>query len=134
VMDRRRFLQRLPRVLNAWIAEAAVESAETALRTPDDAAKIPPDIVEALRYRHSRLKEAFSEKGHFTQHQMLGRGDVVQTAAEEMGHDYILLMQFSPDDALGWSFGDSGVLQYWIHPADLAARRFENAILTIESH
>jgi hypothetical protein len=23
---------------------------------------------------------------------------------------------FSPDDALGWSFGDSGVLQYWIHP------------------
>ena len=41
---------------------------------------------------------------------------------------------FSPDDALGWSFGDSGVLQYWIYPADLAARRFENAILTIESH
>jgi uncharacterized protein YwqG len=45
-----------------------------------------------------------------------------------------LLLQLSPDDPRGWHFGDHGVLQYWIHPAGLAERCFENSILTIEGH
>jgi uncharacterized protein YwqG len=139
VMERRRryFLQCLPHVLNNWISVAAVESAEPALMAPDGVEQIPTAIIEALRYRHTVLKDpAFSKDGHYAQHQMLGKGDLVQTAADEMGQEqgYILLLQLSPDDPLGWSFGDSGVLQYWIHPADLAARRFENSILTIEGH
>ncbi len=139
VIERRRryFLQCLPHVLNSWMSLAAIESAEAALRATDGAGQIPADVVEALRYRHTVLKDpSFSKDGHFSQHQMLGKGDVVQTAADVMGQEegYILLLQLSPDEALGWSFGDSGVLQYWIHPADLAARRFENSILTIESH
>lgn len=134
--DRNHILQRLPHVLNKWISVAAIESVEAALREPGGAAQIPAEIIEALRYRHTPLKEPFSEKGDYSQHQMLGRGELVQTAAGEMGEEegYILLLQLVPDDALGWSFGDAGVLQYWIHPADLAARRFENSILTIESH
>jgi hypothetical protein len=135
VMERRRFLQRLPHVLNEWISVAAIESSETALMAPDGAAQIPTAIIEALRYRHAVLKDpTFSKDGHFAQHQMLGRGRQVQTAADEMGQEYILLLQLSPDDPLGWGFGDYGVLQYWIHPADLAGRRFENTVLTIECH
>src|SRR6185369_14926080 len=41
VMERRRFLQRLPHVLNEWISVAAIESSETALMAPDGAAQIP---------------------------------------------------------------------------------------------
>src|SRR5262249_48650590 len=137
VVERRRryLLERLPHVLNEWLSVAAVESAEDALMAPAGAEQIPAAIIEALRYRHTVLKDpTFSRDGHFAQHQMLGKGDLVQAAADEMGQDHILLLQLSPDDPLGWRFGDSGVLQYWIHPADLAARRFENSILTIESH
>lgn len=134
---RRSFVNCLPHVLNEWMSVAAIESAEAALMAPDGAGQVPAGIVQVLRYRHAVLKDpAFSKDGEFTQHQMLGVGRSVQTAADEMGGEegYILLLQLSPDDPLGWSFGDHGVLQYWIHPADLAARRFENSILTIESH
>jgi uncharacterized protein YwqG len=65
---------------------------------------------------------------------MLGRGEIIQTAAEEMAAEYIMLLQLRPDEALGWRMGDYGAAQYWIHPADLAARRFENTFLTFESH
>jgi uncharacterized protein YwqG len=65
---------------------------------------------------------------------MLGRGRVIQTAADEMAREHVLLLQLSPDEALGWDLGDNGALQYWIRPADLAARRFEQSVLTFESH
>jgi uncharacterized protein YwqG len=59
---------------------------------------------------------------------------VIQVAADEMAREHVLLLQLSPDEALGWSMGDQGALQYWIRPADLAAHRFENTVLTFESH
>jgi uncharacterized protein YwqG len=59
---------------------------------------------------------------------------VIQTAADEMAREHVLLLQLSPDEALGWDLGDNGALQYWIRPADLAARRFEQSVLTFESH
>lgn len=134
-VERTYIQKRLPMVLNEWLSVAAVESIESALGDPNGADQIPPQIVEAVRYRHSVLKGgAFSEHGHFAQHQMLGRGRVIQTAGDEMAQQYILLLQLSPDEALGWRMGDAGALQYWIHPADLAACRFENTVLTFECH
>jgi uncharacterized protein YwqG len=47
---------------------------------------------------------------------------------------YVLLLQLGPDAALNWTVGDMGPLQYWITPEDLAAKRFENTVLTIESY
>jgi uncharacterized protein YwqG len=76
----------------------------------------------------------FSSRGEYAQHQMLGRGRLIQTAADEMADEHILLLQLSPDEALGWHMGDYGALQYWIRPADLAAQRFDNTVLTFESH
>lgn len=123
------------RKLNGWIAEAAELSAETALRDPAAAAQIPARYVDALRYWHTPLKQhLFEPNGYYMQHQMFGRGRCVQDAYERWGETHVMLMQFSPDQALGWRLGDNGVLQYWMTPIDLAAGRFERAILTFEGH
>jgi hypothetical protein len=135
IIERRYEHKRLPLVLNEWISTAAIEGAESALADPDGRRQLPDTVVEALRYRHNVLREPrFSEDGEYAQHQMLGRGDVIQVAADDMAAEHILLLQLRPDDGLGWLMGDYGAMQYWIHPADLAARRFENTVLTFESH
>ncbi|HUQ82070.1 MAG TPA: DUF1963 domain-containing protein [Gemmatimonadaceae bacterium] len=134
-VERRYDQHRLPNALNDWLSVAAVESVESALQEPDQADQIPAHIVEAVRYRHTVLRDpGFSDRGEYAQHQMFGHGRAVQVAADEMADEHVLLLQLSPDDPMGLQLGDSGVLQYWIHPADLAAQRFENTVLTIESH
>ncbi|PBC11632.1 DUF1963 domain-containing protein [Mesorhizobium sp. WSM3859] len=135
VLERHYMHKRLPMVLNEWIARAAVEGAESALTDPDGIAQLPDAVVEALRYRHSVLRDPdFSKNGSYAQHQMLGRGVAIQDAAELMAPEHILLLQLRWDNALDWHMGDAGAAQYWIRPADLAARRFENTVLTFESH
>jgi hypothetical protein len=113
----------LPMILNDWIAFAAVHGAEAGLLDKDAAELIPADVVAALAQRHSARK-----------HQMFGEGQVVQVAAEDMKDRYILLLQLGPDATLNWTVGEMGPLQYWITPEDLAARRFENTLLTIEAY
>ncbi|HET6156735.1 MAG TPA: DUF1963 domain-containing protein [Dongiaceae bacterium] len=127
--------KQLPAVLNEWLSEAAILSAEGCLADPGAAKRIPAEVVNALRWRHAVLKRsAFESDGSYLQHQMMGRGRTVQVAADEMAERYVLLLQLGPDDALGWQMGDNGVMQYWITPADLAARRFDHTVLTFESH
>ena len=65
---------------------------------------------------------------------MLGEGEVVQVAADDMKDRYVLLLQLGPDTALDWTVGEMGPLQYWITPEDLVAKRFENTVLTIEAY
>jgi len=43
-------------------------------------------------------------------------------------------MQFDTDYGMDWMWGDCGVLQYWITPQDLKARRFDRVIVTLEGH
>ena len=114
---------RLPLVINQWLAIAAIHGAEGGLTDPAGAALIGPDVVAALAHRHAARK-----------HQMLGEGEVVQVAADEMKDRYLLLLQLGPDLALNWTVGEMGPLQYWITPEDLAAKRFENTVLTIEAY
>lgn len=114
---------RLPLVINKWLEIAAIHGAEEALNDPDGASLIPPEVVAALAYRHDARK-----------HQMLGEAEVVQVAADEMKDRYLLLLQLGPDRALDWLVGEMGPLQYWITPEDLAAKRFENTVLTIEAY
>ena len=113
----------LPLVLNQWLSIAAIHGAEAGLADSAGAALIPPEVVEALRHRHTA-------RGH----QMLGEGIVVQVAADEMKDRYLLLLQLGPDRALDWTVGEMGPLQYWITPEDLAAKRFEHTVLTIEAY
>jgi hypothetical protein len=121
-------------LLNGWIAQAAALSAETALRSAEAAAQIPRRYVDALRWRHTPLKDHLFQKGFYTQHQMFGRGRYIQTAVEQWSGTHVLLMQFSPDMGTDWRLGDNGALQYWITPADLATQRFDRAVLTFEGH
>ena len=113
----------LPLVINQWIEIAAIHGAEGGLTDPDGAALIGPDVVAALAHRHTSRK-----------HHMLGEGEVVQVAADEMKDRYLLLLQLGPDVVLDWTVGEMGPLQYWITPEDLAARKFENTLLTIEAY
>ena len=115
--------RRLPPVINDWLRIAAIHGAEGGLADPAGAALVPPEAVAALADRHAARK-----------HQMLGEGEVVQVAADEMKDRYLLLLQLGPDPALDWTVGEMGPLQYWITPEDLAARRFENTVLTIEAY
>ena len=114
---------RLPSVLKQWLATAAIHGAEGALTDPDGAALVPPDVVAALAHRHTARN-----------HQMLGEGIVVQQAADVMKDRYVLLFQLGPDVALAWTRGEMGPLQYWITPEDLAAKQFQNTVLTIEAY
>jgi len=59
---------------------------------------------------------------------------VVEVAADEMKDRCVLLLQFGRDTALDWTRGEMRPLQYWITPEDLAARRFENTVLTIDAY
>lgn len=115
--------RQLPHVMNDWLSVAAIQGAEGGLTDPAGATLIGPDVVAALSHRHV-------SRGH----QMLGKGEVVQVAADEMKDRYLLLLQLGPDKALNWTVGEMGPLQYWITPEDLTAKRFQNTILTIEAY
>jgi Domain of unknown function (DUF1963) len=131
VFERTYLQERLPLVVDGWLSTATYQSVETALRDPDGFAMLPSEAVEAARFEHGWLKKG---RGGTSPHQMLGIGDCIQTAADDMAEDYILLLQLGADNPLGWRMGDNGVLQYWIRPSDLAARRFENTVATFECH
>ena len=89
---------------------------------------IPGEVLEQMR--------CFFDERHLLEggaHQMLGAPKSVQNVHDTHA-DKILLLQLIPDRRLGWQWGDLGVLQFWIDPADLAARRFDRVSHTLESH
>jgi hypothetical protein len=45
-----------------------------------------------------------------------------------------LAVRFTYDDLMHWSFGDNGVYQFWISPADLAQQNWAAAKMTFECH
>lgn len=68
-------------------------------------------------------------------HQMFGWGEEIQgdsCAMREQGN--IMLLQLTHDDLMHWSFGDNGIYQFWMSPADLAARNWSRAKMTFECH
>ena len=68
-------------------------------------------------------------------HQMFGRGVEIQGNSCAMREEgYIMLLQLTHDDLMHWSFGDNGVYQFWISPADLAKRNWAAAKMTFECH
>jgi hypothetical protein len=101
---------------------------------PEAAASLlPARLLPVLSGRHA----AFARRRNGTllvRHQLLGHGQSVQGAPERLGEDHLLLAQFDTDDGMFWMWGDVGVLQFWITPADLAARRFDACVVTMEGH
>ncbi|PWJ19078.1 protein of unknown function [Jannaschia seohaensis] len=62
---------------------------------------------------------------------MFGPSANVQGAAEENQSRHLLL-QLTSDDMPGFLWGDVGVLQFWIDHADLEARNWGAAEMTME--
>jgi len=68
-------------------------------------------------------------------HQMFGKGVEIQGDSSAMREEgYIMLLQLTHDDLMHWSFGDNGVYQFWISPADLAKRNWAAVKMTFEMH
>lgn len=115
--------------------------------------------VEKERFRklRERLDDAFRAQGH----QLLGHPWVIQNAMEEecqlvtngiyLGGDrpidpkkaealkkhadeWRLLLQVDSDDFLNTSWGDAGMVYYWIRREDLDARRFEKIWVILQCY
>jgi hypothetical protein len=72
-------------------------------------------------------------RSSFPKHQMFGYGLSVQNAVGEHWED-ILLLQIACEDDLAWAkHCGYGVLQFWISPEALAARRFSEVTVTFET-
>jgi uncharacterized protein YwqG len=121
----------LAREIPAWISMATILSCEAMLADRVAYSRVPTRVIEALRHRHAALRSPAFESGAARQHQMFGHPRLTFGQSEEMSHTHHLLMQFDADEALGWNFGD-GAYQYWITPADLAARKFSAVVLSFE--
>ena len=68
-------------------------------------------------------------------HQMFGIGIDIQGNSDAMREEgYVMLLQLVADDLMQWSFGDSGVYQFWISPSDLERRNWAGAKMTFECH
>jgi len=120
-----------PRDLNDLLRRAAVAGGDACLGY-GAAALLPAETVERLAPRHAPAHRAGSMR-QMRRHQLLGLPREVQNAAEDFA-DHVLLAQFDYDDAMFWHWGDVGVIQFWIRPEDLAARRFERAVASFEGH
>jgi uncharacterized protein YwqG len=64
---------------------------------------------------------------------MLCPPSYVQGDAEKRIGEWLLLLELSSDPQIGHHFGE-GVLQFWIRPDDLAARRFDLVELTASAY
>jgi len=57
-----------------------------------------------------------------------------QPYSEEDGGDWTLLLQVDSDKSLGVSWGDVGLLYFWIRRQDLAAQQFENCWIQLQCY
>lgn len=66
-------------------------------------------------------------------HQMFGLGANIQEAPERHLGDHLLL-QITYDEMTEMTFGDVGVIQFWIDPDDLVNERWDAVVVTFEGH
>ena len=116
--------------------DAVHDSVEATLADVQSRAVLPEDAVALVRSRHA-LASRHPETGYVhvnTPDRMLSAPTCVQVEADERVADgWLLLLEVSSLPGIGHEFGE-GVLQFWIRPDDLAARRFERVELTGEAY
>ncbi|MBR0657441.1 DUF1963 domain-containing protein [Plastoroseomonas arctica] len=123
------------RQLNELTGKAFVAGADAMLGYAPEAARslLPARLLPVLAGRHAPFARRKRKDPLLVRHQLLGHGRSVQGAPERLGEDHLLLGQFDTDDGMFWMWGDVGVLQFWITPANLAAGNFATCIMTLES-
>lgn len=99
---------------------------------PDAASQLPPGARQIAAACAAPCSDWAGLR--VLRHQLLGNPQSVQGAPGRMEDNHVLLMQFDSDDTTFWMWGDVGVLQFWIQPEDLLARRFDRVLVTLEGH
>jgi hypothetical protein len=116
------------------LSDAVNESLDATLAgNPEAATWLPAEALSLVRIRHA-LASTGPRGLHASVHQMmLCAPSYVQGDAEERIGEWLLLLELSSDPPIGHHFGE-GVLQFWIRPDDLAARRFDLVELTASAY
>ncbi|MDP1848993.1 MAG: DUF1963 domain-containing protein [Solirubrobacteraceae bacterium] len=82
----------------------------------------------------SEYEEALDDWDERPIHRMLGHPTLLQPPdPRDADFELRLLLQVDYDDAAGWMWGDVGCLHVWIRRDDLAAGRFDRAVLEAQS-
>jgi hypothetical protein len=123
-----------------WLASRLeVEIPATSLEWKDSA-RYPVALKES-RHVIEGNEQVTSRKLHWVRHQMFGVAPTVRNEpgstrhmTDRCGNPGIPLMTFDTDGGVHkkFQFCDGGILQFWIKPKDLAARRFDRCFATTE--
>jgi len=114
-----------------YAGNLSVEASLTA--GPEAAARIAPDVVDYIRSRHALATQTERDLHIRIPDRMLAAPVDVQGDIEERAREFLLLFEMSSDEGLAHYFGE-GVYQFWIRPADLAARRFDRVELSTTAY
>jgi hypothetical protein len=117
------------------LTDAVNDSLDATLAgNPDAATVLPAEALDLARSRHALgIRGDDGEVRVVDVDRMLSAPSYVQGGAEERIGEWILLLELSSDAAIGHHFAE-GVYQFWIRPADLAARRFDLVELTASAY
>lgn len=105
---------------------------------PDVALQLMPEsIVDAFLTRHAPIRRTGKKQIsdiEVTRHQFLGPHKVVQAADHHFAAPHRLLAQFESDGTAAFTYGDAGILQFWISEEDWERGLLDRCIAIGESH
>lgn len=110
---------------------AALDAYFAMYRGDRDSFEAIPDAIRNY-FETQRMRSAFSAGIPMT-HQVGGYGANVQES-EMAARGMKLLLQLTTDEAVGFMWGDVGVLQYWISPENLAQANWEKVEFLMHGH
>jgi hypothetical protein len=103
---------------------ACVAAVETTLHAvPGSTATFPDELIARIAFRHALAVRTAARIHARVPDRLLAAPSECEADQTERIGQQLLLLELSSDDALGHHLGDH-VLQFWIAPEDLAARRF----------
>lgn len=105
--------------------------AEQVLESPEE----PPAATHGMQHQmfgHARpVQNEMELECDHTRSGATMRWDLPQERFIAASQNWVLLLQMDTDDykeGPGWMWGDAGMLYFWIHRDDLAARAFEKSV------
>ncbi|WP_374457224.1 DUF1963 domain-containing protein [Nocardioides sp.] len=113
---------------------AAADAVDATLALhPDPMSVLPPEALRLAGRRHSLASMYDGRRYAHLQQRMLAPPSCPQVEASERVDEWLLLLEVADDPSVGHHLAE-GVLQFWIRPEDLAARRFDRVELTAEAY
>jgi hypothetical protein len=118
------------------LSEAVNESVDATLAgNPDAVTVLPSEALDLVRGHHALASRNDDGRLHVYDNigRMLCAPSYVQGDAEQRIGEWLLLLELAESRPIGHHFAE-GVYQFWIRPADLAARRFDLVELTASAY